>query len=405
MPLFFQTAQNLARLTSLRVSNVRVRGFVPKSLVQFFTRRADDGSTKSGQRSRLRPGPEINPSIWLSRIPIVVRDGRTRNASPHWRRQTHASGRCESIAGLTDGHTPRTQVMAGVCLLLALCTYACSESISGPSAEKKGRVMAGDSYDQNMGTDTSNGNGGDWWNQNAPPPPQITASHPSAPNGIPDPNKPGFDTAGWPLASTPNAPGNQITHDPEGGTTISNTGMPNAGPGPSASWGGPVAPYSGSPYPGFTPPPLPASLQQGFQLPSAADLQATPGYMERFKMGQQARERGAASRGTILNGGTQQALTRYGQDYASGEYNNLAQQKLGERQQQSQDYLNLAYGPAWQSNQAAVNQYGNLYSQYRNLIGDNRNAQSDYWNQQMELLNAGLGAAKSGNPGSTGGQG
>ncbi len=175
------------------------------------------------------------------------------------------------------------------------------------------------------------------------------------------------------------------------------------------TWGGPVAPFQyqpqGSGYPTFTPPPLPDYLQQGFHLPTASDLQASPGYMERFKMGQTARERAAAAKGTILNGGTQQALTRYGQDYASGEFGNLVNQKLGERQQQSSDYLNLAYGPAWQSNQAAVNQYGTLYQNYRNLIGDNRNAQNDYWSQNLDLLNAGLKAAGAGAPGTIGGQG
>ncbi len=174
------------------------------------------------------------------------------------------------------------------------------------------------------------------------------------------------------------------------------------------TWGGPVEPFqynpSGSGYPTFTPPPLPDYLQKGFALPSAEELQSTPGYMARYQMGLEGRQRAAAGRGTILNGGTQKALDRYSQDYASGEYGNLVNQKLGERQQQSSDYLNLAYGPAWQSNQAAVNQYGQLYRQYADTVANGRNSQNDYWQQQMDLLNAGLKAAGAGSPGSTGGQ-
>jgi hypothetical protein len=171
-----------------------------------------------------------------------------------------------------------------------------------------------------------------------------------------------------------------------------------------ATWGGPISPFEGQ-YPVFTPPPLPDQLKNPWALPTAAELQATPGYMERFRMGLQARDRSAAARGTLLNGGQQQALARYGQDYASNEYGNAVGNSLHQRQQASTDYLNLAYGPAWQQNQAAVNQYGQLYNQYQDLVNNNRNAQGDYWRQQTDLLNAGLGAARSGAPGSTGGQG
>lgn len=260
-------------------------------------------------------------------------------------------------------------------------------------------------YDPNAGTDISNGSGGapDWWMQNqpaAPPPGAVNTTSQQGGNYV---GRDGhiYTPDGQDLGPSGQAP---IPTDAQHGAYNPNAPYnPPAAPPTGPQWGGPVAPYQGGPYPTFTPPPLPDYLQKGFQLPSAGDLQATPGYMERFNMGLKARDRSAAANGTILNGGTQQALARYGQDYASGEYSNLVNQKLGERQQQSSDYLNLAYGPAWQTNQAAVNQYGTLYGQYRDNLAANKGAQDSYWQQQMDLLNAGLGAAKSGNPGSTGG--
>jgi hypothetical protein len=47
-----------------------------------------------------------------------------------------------------------------------------------------------------------------------------------------------------------------------------------------------------------------------------------PGYAFRMGEGTKALERGAAARGGQLSGAQQKALTRYGQDYGSAEYNN-----------------------------------------------------------------------------------
>lgn len=49
---------------------------------------------------------------------------------------------------------------------------------------------------------------------------------------------------------------------------------------------------------------------------------ATPGYDFRFNEGQRAVEAGAASRHGLMSGAAQQALTQYGQDYGTGEYQN-----------------------------------------------------------------------------------
>jgi hypothetical protein len=52
----------------------------------------------------------------------------------------------------------------------------------------------------------------------------------------------------------------------------------------------------------------------------------SPGYQFRLDEGQKAIERGAAARGNLMGGANQKALTRYGQDYASGEYSNFLTQ-------------------------------------------------------------------------------
>lgn len=55
---------------------------------------------------------------------------------------------------------------------------------------------------------------------------------------------------------------------------------------------------------------------------TANDFQADPGYAFRMAEGQKALERSAAARGGLQTGGTLKALTRYGQDVASNEYQN-----------------------------------------------------------------------------------
>lgn len=84
----------------------------------------------------------------------------------------------------------------------------------------------------------------------------------------------------------------------------------------------------------YTAPAKPTVLQSPyvaghFDLPTQAELEASPGYLSRLNAGQLALDRSAAARGSVLNGGTQKATARYGHDYASNEYGNLVGQKLG----------------------------------------------------------------------------
>lgn len=64
--------------------------------------------------------------------------------------------------------------------------------------------------------------------------------------------------------------------------------------------------------------------------------QYDPGYNFRLQQGTRALQMGAAARGGILGGAQQKALSRYGQDYASQEYNNAWNRYMaGQRQQYS----------------------------------------------------------------------
>lgn len=102
-------------------------------------------------------------------------------------------------------------------------------------------------------------------------------------------------------------------------------------------------PTGGTPYAGFT---------------------ATPGYDFRLNEGRNALEASAAQRGGINSGSTLQALTRYGQDYATGEYNNYLNRLTG----QAASGQNAAAGLA------SANQ--NFSAQAGNALAASGNAQA-----------------------------
>ena len=53
------------------------------------------------------------------------------------------------------------------------------------------------------------------------------------------------------------------------------------------------------------------------------EFEASPGYQFRLEEGQKAMERSAASKGKLLSGGSLKAAQRYGQDYATNDYDNF----------------------------------------------------------------------------------
>lgn len=89
-----------------------------------------------------------------------------------------------------------------------------------------------------------------------------------------------------------------------------------------------------------------------FQAPTGLTEQNDPGFQSRLKLGQQAIERSAASRGGLLSGGTARALTQYAQDYASNEYGNVYSRALGEYQQK--------YGEFQQGQANRFNRYASI---------------------------------------------
>ena len=108
-------------------------------------------------------------------------------------------------------------------------------------------------------------------------------------------------------------------------------------------------------------------------------FQATPGYDFRLNQGLDAVEASAATRGGINSGATLQALNQYGQDYASGEYNN---------------YINRLTGLASSGQNAAGQQAAagsNFATGASNALAAGGNAQSAGYIGQANAINAGIG--------------
>lgn len=99
-----------------------------------------------------------------------------------------------------------------------------------------------------------------------------------------------------------------------------------------------------------------------------------PGYAFRLQQGEQALQRGAAAAGGAFSGGTLAALTRYGQDYASNEYQNVYNRALQGYQTNFGDSLN-----AYQTNlSGALNAYNT-----------NVNTGLNAYNTQLNAYNTG----------------
>lgn len=104
--------------------------------------------------------------------------------------------------------------------------------------------------------------------------------------------------------------------------------------------GGNTAPYAGT-FTGGGQYPLASVMGSGFMQPWTTPfappdpnkIADNPAYQFRLQQGNQAIERAAASKGTLLTGGTLKDLTGFSQGLASTEYDNAYQRALGEYQQ------------------------------------------------------------------------
>jgi hypothetical protein len=116
-----------------------------------------------------------------------------------------------------------------------------------------------------------------------------------------------------------------------------------------------------------------------------SNLTMDPGYAFRMAEGQKALERSAASRGILQTGGTLKALTRYGQDAASQEYQsafNRALSTFGANQSARQQQLGTLSG--------LVNTgYGASQGAGNNLIGTQQTAGN--WRNTAAQLQGGYG--------------
>jgi hypothetical protein len=109
-----------------------------------------------------------------------------------------------------------------------------------------------------------------------------------------------------------------------------------------------------------------SDFQRDFQM---SDFEKDPGYEFRMAEGQKALERSAAARGGLQSGGTLKALSRYGQDFASNEFNNAYSRFNADRDRRFGRLSSIAgFGrDAVAQHNAARQNYANAYG--NNLMG------------------------------------
>lgn len=128
-----------------------------------------------------------------------------------------------------------------------------------------------------------------------------------------------------------------------------------------------------------------ASALSRLQDPNLANnLQMDPGYQFRLNEGNKAINAGLASRGMGNSGAALKALTRYGQDFASGEYSNAYNRLsslagLGQVANQANAGSGMNYANQVQSNNAAIGNAGAASAvqqgnSFNNLLSSGTNA-------------------------------
>jgi hypothetical protein len=131
------------------------------------------------------------------------------------------------------------------------------------------------------------------------------------------------------------------------------------------------------------------SLAQPF---TGQDMYKDPGYAFRLNEGVKALDRSAAARGGLLGGNQMRGLTEYGQNYASGEYQNAFNRYQAERQAR----LNPLQSLAGQSQTAAntlTNAAGNLGTQLGENAMNLGNIRASGYMGTANALSGALGSA------------
>lgn len=110
-----------------------------------------------------------------------------------------------------------------------------------------------------------------------------------------------------------------------------------------------------------------SAVQQLFGDPSS--IKGLPGYQFRYEQGQQAVETGAASKGKLFSGQTLEELVRYGQGFASEEYDKevsrrMAGVNVGMQATQGYDAANLNLADIYAGQGQAAARYYEDKSKY-----------------------------------------
>lgn len=106
---------------------------------------------------------------------------------------------------------------------------------------------------------------------------------------------------------------------------------------------------------------------------TADDFQADPGYQFRLQQGMDGVQNSAAARGNLLSGGTLKALQKYGQDFASNEYQNAYNRFNNDNTNVFNRYASIAGQGQTASNAIgnAAGNYGSNYAAGMGQIGNN----------------------------------
>ena len=135
-----------------------------------------------------------------------------------------------------------------------------------------------------------------------------------------------------------------------------------------------------------------ANYGAGMKPFTGADLATEPGYQFRLGEGVNALNKQAAARGGLMSGAALKAAERYGQDYASGEYNNAFNRYYTQRNQMLNPLQSLL-GQA----QTSAGNIGSAGQNYATNAGNNMmsaaNARASGYVGGANALNSALGSA------------
>lgn len=210
-------------------------------------------------------------------------------------------------------------------------------------------------------------------------------------NTLPTPPFPGSDVAQLSgQGSLGGSPGNPLGAVGMGGEPKAQTmtGQPLVAGGPNLTPGTPVAgtdqplinggpnvqTMTGTPTGSGTPPANPSDPQNRY-----GGFYASPGYQFRMDEGERQLRANAAARGMLQSGDFAQALIRYGQDYASNEFNNqlnqlfsvagLGQSAVGTTGAQGLQYATNAGNNLLTAGNARASSYGTGANAWGNALG------------------------------------